>query len=356
MTKLATTTYVLPLTTVLRRRVLPAPGKVLVRQGQKVAPQDVIAQANFAAEHVLLDAARALQVSPKKVDKYIDRVAGEQVSEGDLLATGPRGIVRRTLRAPCDGKIVFIRNGQVLLQRSATPYELTAGLAGVVAELIPERGAVIEASGSLIQGVWGNGRSDFGVLQPAFENPAAILMSENLEVSQRGAIIVGGYIQDVGVLQAAADIPVRGLILASMSARLVEQALQMPFPILLTEGFGQIPMNSPAFKLLTTNSNRDVSLNAETFDSIQGFRPEVVIPLPVSGRPSTTPLPRAYAPDQKVRAVRAPYNAQVGVIMSLLPGMVTFSNGIRAEAADVRLESGERVAIPLANLEVLEYK
>lgn len=356
MTILATTTYVIPLTTILRQRVLPAPGKVMVRQGQKVGPQDVIAQANFTAEHVLLDAARALQVSPKKVDKYMDRVAGELVTEGDAIATGPRGIVRRTLRAPCDGKIVFIRNGQVLLQRSTTPFELTAGFAGVVAELIPERGAVIEASGGLVQGVWGNGRSDYGIMQAAVEHPAAILMPENLEVSQRGAMIVGGYIQDPAVLQAALDVPVRGLILASMSSRLIEQALEMPFPILLTEGFGQIAMNSAAFKLLTTNSNRDVSVNAEVFDSYQGYRPEIIIPLPVSGRPTTPPLPRVFAPDQKVRVVRAPFNAQVGVIMSLLPELVTFSSGVRAVAADVRMESGERIAIPLANLEVLEYK
>lgn len=63
---LASTTYVIPLTTIFRRRMLPAPGRLLVRQGQKVAPNDIVAEANLSAEHVLLDVARGLSVSPKK--------------------------------------------------------------------------------------------------------------------------------------------------------------------------------------------------------------------------------------------------------------------------------------------------
>jgi hypothetical protein len=92
------------------------------------------------------------------------------------------------------------------------------------------------------------------------------------------------------------------------------------------------------------------------FDIMRGTRPEVVIPLPISGKPSPASMPRDLAPNQRVRIVRAPYAARVGSILSLLPDLTTFPSGIRAEAAEIRLDSGEHVLAPLANLEVIEYK
>ena len=67
----------------------------------------------------------------------------------------------------------------------------------------------------------------------------------------------------------------------------------MRFPIMVTEGFGAIPMNSAAFKLLTTNNKREATVNAEHFDRYTGSRPEVIIPLPISSEPDE---PNPYEP------------------------------------------------------------
>jgi len=349
---LASVVHILPLTTIRRERVLPVPGRVLVRQGQKVAPRDVVAEASIAPEHLLLNVPRALGVTAKEAQDLIDRKVGELVNEGDLIA-GPVGLARRVLRAPVAGQIALIRDGKVLLEVDAPPYELRAGLAGVVSDLIADHGAVIETIGALVQGIWGNGRMEFGLMQNLLEAPDAKLSSDQLDVSLRGAVVLGGYCDEPKALRNAADVPLRGLILSSMAASLVPLALKMPFPVLVLRGFGHQLLDEASFKLLTTNQNREVSVNAVAFDRFSGTRPEVVIPLPSSSDPQLPMETEDFAAGQKVRLLRAVELSSVGTIRHIMDQPAVLPSGLRVKAAQVNLENGETVAVPLANLEIL---
>jgi hypothetical protein len=349
---LASVVHILPLTTIRRERALPVPGRVLVRQGQKVAPRDVVAEASITPEHLLLNVPRALGVTAKEAQGLIERAVGEPVNEGDLIA-GPVGLARRVLRAPVSGVIALIRDGKVLLEVDTLPHELRAGLAGVVSDLIADRGAVIETVGALVQGVWGNGRMEFGLMQNQLETPDAKLSSDQLDVSLRGAVVLEGYCDDPKALRNAADIPLRGLILSSMAAALVPLALKMPFPVLVLRGFGYQPLDEASFKLLTTNQNREVSVNAVAFDHFAGTRPEVVIPLPSSSDPQLPMETEDFTVGQKVRLLRAVEINSVGTIRHILDQPAVLPSGLRTAVAQVNLENGETVTVPLANLEVL---
>jgi hypothetical protein len=274
------------------------------------------------------------------------------VDEDDLIA-GPVGITRRVLRAPVSGQIVLIRKGKVLLEVDSAPYQLRAGLVGVVVDLIAERGAVIESVGALVQGVWGNGRLGFGLLQNQMETPNDKITPSDLDVSLRGAIALGGYCDDPDVLQAAADIPVKGLILTSMAASLVPMALRMPYALVVLRGFGEQPLDSASYKLLTSNQNREASLNGTSFNRFRGTRPEVVIPLPASSDPPQPSETEDFAAEQRVRLIRSKELHSVGVIQHISPQLTVLPNGLRAQTASVQLESGETVIVPLANLEIL---
>jgi hypothetical protein len=220
--------------------------------------------------------------------------------------------------------------------------------------LISERGAIIETAGGLVQGVWGNGRIDAGILTRVANQPEEVFSSDQLDVNQRGSILQAGFCEDAAVLEAAAALPVRGLILASISAALLPVASAMPFPILITEGFGLLPMNSAAFEVLTTPESVEVVLNAEAFDPVMFRRPEVIIPRPAAGTPPDDRKPLLLAPRQRVRVVRAPYRSRVGELIQLIQGVETLANGVQTMTASVRLENSELVVLPLANLELLE--
>ena len=245
---LAPINHILALTTVERERVLPVAGTVLAKLNQNVAPTDVIAEATWSREHVLIDVARTLDISLKVADRLIRVKVDDKVSEGKEIAVS-KGIIPRTLRAPRDGRVVAAGGGQVLMETGDTAVQLRAGLPGIVVQIIPYRGALIRTVGALIQGSWGNGRIDTGLLQNLTDKPDDVLVASRLDISMRGSVILAGIVHDADTLNAAAELPVRGLILSSIQPTLLPIAQQMRFPIVSIDGFGQFSMNSMAYKL-----------------------------------------------------------------------------------------------------------
>ncbi|HJS20018.1 MAG TPA: hypothetical protein VJ785_14820 [Anaerolineales bacterium] len=344
--------HVLPLTTIVRKRVLPVSGKVNMHVNQRVNPTDVVAEANFAREHVLLDVARQFGISAEAADKLIKVKEGESLAQGALVAE-KSGLIPQKIKTPRAGRVMVAGSGQVLMEVGNTHIELRAGLPGVVTQVIPDRGVIIRTAGALIQGVWGNGRIDNGLMVSLLEKPEDVLSAGRLDVSLRGSVILAGQVRDLDTLKTAAELPVRGLILSSLSSSLTASAYQMRYPILVTEGFGALPMNSAAFKLLTTNNKREATVNAEHFDRYTGSRPEVIIPLPISSEPDEPNPFEIFAVGQPVRMRRPPYAGMVGTIANLPAGLSLLPSGLRAASADVKLENGENVLVPLVNLEVV---
>jgi len=344
--------HIVGLTSIVRERLLPTTGTVLVRLNQKVSPNDVIAEANWAREHILLDVARTLGVSPAMADRLIKCKVDDRLAAGAEIAVG-KGLFPRSVAAPREGRVVVVGGGQVLMEVSESKIELCAGLAGTVIEIIANRGAVIQTAGALIQGVWGNGRIDSGLLVNLAEKPDDELTAARMDVSMRGFVILAGMVKDAEALKAAADLPVRGLILSSLFPSLIPLAREMRYPIIVTDGFGSLPMNSAAYKLLSTSAKLDVTVNAEAYDRYSGARPEVIISRPISTDPPALHEVETFIPGLQVRMRRPPAMGMIGSIVTVKPGLTTLLSGLRAPAAEVKLENGETVIAPLVNLEVV---
>jgi len=167
---LAPVTHILGLTTILRERLLPVPGVVNVRLNQRVSASEVVAEARWSREHVLLDVARNLGVSSLAADRLIRCKVGDELAANTLVASGG-GLFPREARTPREGRVVVVGGGRVLIEVGETNVELRAGLPGLVMQIVPERGVVIQTAGALIQGVWGNGRIETGMMVNLMEKP-----------------------------------------------------------------------------------------------------------------------------------------------------------------------------------------
>jgi hypothetical protein len=349
---LAPVVHVLPLTTLHRERLLPVPGRITVHVDQKVTPLDVVGEAHYGQGHLLIDVALNFGIPPEAAQRLIQVKAGEAVTKGETIAQRI-GLIPQTLRVPVNGRIILVGSGRILMEAGDGVFELRAALPGRVTRQISDRGVEITFNGALVQAEWGNGQLGLGLLLPVVSKADEELTIDKIDVSLRGSILLAGYCNDPAVLQAASELPVRGMILGSLSPALVPLAAQMQYPIIIVDGFGLKQMDSAAYLLLTTNARREVTLNAEPFDRQTGMRPEILIPLPVTEDP---PLPRdagSFSPGQSVRMTRAPNAGAVGTLAGLLPGLTVVPSGLRVAAADVKLDSGEQIVVPLANLEVL---
>ncbi|GAB4522846.1 MAG: hypothetical protein Fur0018_05140 [Anaerolineales bacterium] len=352
MSPLAQTSYILPLTVIRRKRALPIPGQVLVRQGQRVEPQTVVLQANLTPEHVLLNVAAGLGVPAAKATSWMQCHPGERLTQGDMIAASPKGLFQKVFRSPCDGKVMLVRGGMVLVEKEKEPTSLPAIYPGAVVDVVENNDVIIESSGALIECAWGNGKATAGVLRIAMNAADTVLQARDMDVSWRGAVVVSGTCKSVDVFSTGAETGIRGLVMGSMPPAMIPAAQKAPFPVLLTDGFGTQGMNLAAYELLSTSAERDVCLNGQPYHFHEGLRPEVFLPLPAT-KNLLPPAPREYAPEDLVRVITPPHRGMTGHILRILPDAKAYPGGALAPSAQIRLPDGTQVILPLANIQLL---
>jgi hypothetical protein len=333
---IAPVTHILPLTHIRRARLLPENGRVLVRAGQKVNATDIVAESPQQSRHVLVDVRNGLRLNRKEpLENYMDRRVGDRLQEGDVLAEAG-GFLKRIVRSPVDGDIVAITGGRVMIEVPDAPYTLQAGITGEVSEVIPERGVIIEADGALVQGVWGNGKIDLGMLLSLIRSPEDSITRDRLDVSMRGAVVLAGHCENADVFETAQQLPLRGLILSSLTADIIPAASSASFPVIVLEGIGNIPMNNSAYQIaVNQRKTRRIDSMLLPGNPFTGERPEILVNLPANGK--LAPEVEIFKAGQSVRVQTPPYTGQIGTLTKILPGRTRLSNGLRVPAGEVKV-------------------
>ena len=341
------------LTNIKRERVVPVAGDVLVRRMQKVSPTDVIVVASMAPRFMLIDIAQGLQVSPSRADEYLQRRSGENLVKGDIIA-GPVGVLKRVIRAPQAGQVKIAGEGKVLYETESPVYELQAGMEGTVTNIIPERGAIIETRGALVQGVWGNGKITYGIMQSISSDLLQEIVPEQLNIGFRGIIITAGFCRNPSVIETAGNIPIKGLVLGSMDSALIPQAKEADFPIMVIDGFGRKPLNRAAERILTAHKDKNIALNAQVYDPFLGNYPEVIISHSATSTPDSPLETDTLKAGKTVIIVNGLLSSRIGKIEKIYSQKRILPSGISTRVASVNLSGDETADIPLANLEIVE--
>jgi len=348
---------VTPLVTIRRERMLPVAGEVLVRVGETVGPADVVARCQLPGSMRVVDVSRALRVPRQRAERYLLKSPGDTVQENEVIAA-PRGLfgrLRRNCRSPVDGEVIDVRDGLILIESAGTTLELEAHLKGQVTNIMPSRGVVVSAAGALIQGFWGAGGEAEGVLKLVVDSPLKPLRARSIDVSCQGTIVVGGRILDEATLDQAVEARVRGMVVGSLDAVLIPYLRTLPFPVIVTEGFGTLPMSEPVFGLLHSSMGRETMVDAETSTRWGARRPEVIIPLRSDdGTPEDSRQPKALRVGDLVRVLRAPHLGALGTVIDLPDLPQSLESGSRVPSVLVEIDDADEAAvIPIGNVELV---
>jgi hypothetical protein len=346
-------TVISPLTIVRKERRLPGRGDILVREGDRVEPVQVIGRAMVPGEFRIVNLAQMLGVPRRAVRRYLKVKPGQEVRKGDVLAARG-GLAGRVCRAPIEGTVTGIGGGRLIIESPPQVVEVRAGYPGVVKRVLREEGVVIQIAGALIQGAWGNQQEGFGVLRLLTDAREKPLRGRMIDASCRGANQIAGILNPVEVLNQAIEMQVRGIIVGSLAPELWEKAVQAPFPIVATEGLRSIPMSPRAFQLLSTYNGREAVVDGHFAGGPSILRPEIIVPLPAE--PGTGPLELPATPlkiGDMVRVVRPPYVGQTGTIVALLnTGRLATGSHIPIVKVTVLGEESP-IPVPVFNLEVI---
>lgn len=355
MNYLPSITKVRALTNIKRQRLLSTPGEVVVRPSQEVSPVQVVARASQETGFQILHASKMLGVAPEELPDYLLIEEGTAVQRGMPIMHGKRNLLGRTKRyaSPIDGVLYQIRKGYLILQHTPTLVEVRAMMHSRVTSIIPNRGVILETTGSLIQAKWDSGKEAYGNLRVIAQAPDDLLKSDGIGSDFHGTIVVIGRIENRGLLQQIENNGARGVITGSMPSDLCQAARSLSYPVFLTDGIGYQTMAEPIFQLLQQSEDRELTL-FKRMPGIRGSRPEIVIPLPTAHVSEQSSTPEASVEvGQRVRVLRYKTGSPMGTVVALHSHPRLTAIGTRMPGADVELQSGEVVFVPFTNLELI---
>jgi hypothetical protein len=282
-------------TLVRKVRRIPVPGEILVKVGDSVTPQTVVARGTVVNPDIR-DVSVALQlgVHQEETEKYLLKKKGDKVKAGEVIAIRRSFFGRSTklCRSPIDGTIEDFSksSGKALIRGEPLPIEVKAHIPGKVVETIPGEGAVIECEATLIRGMFGVGGETLGGLVIPVERADEVLTTEHVLDEHRGKVLVGGSIVTIDALRRASKVGVNGIVVGGVDQKDLTEILgyeigigvtgkeTIGFTLILTEGFGVQPMDERTFNLLKLNRDRVASIDGSTQIRTRMLRPEVIIP------------------------------------------------------------------------------
>lgn len=269
------------------KRSLPRGGvKIDVRVGQEVMPGDILGEGMAPAGFRTIYLAKELGVDPHLAQNYLKRHLGQTIYQGELLASreGFWSFGKKNILAPTDGIIDLYdpRTGNLKIKHLPKKIPVASGVYGTVDKVDHEAGIVLLRSvASIIYGVLGSGKERGGLLKIR-GSAADWIGARQISQEMKGHILVGGGTIFLDALEKAVNIGLAGLISGGINARdyksMADGGWNQPqkhwsdvgLSLLVTEGFGSIPIGEDIFQLLLKHQ--------EKYALLDGNRARLILP------------------------------------------------------------------------------
>jgi len=357
---------------VRKTRELPVPGRILCGQGDAVTPDAVVGRAELLGDLNILRIPEILGIEPFEAVKGLKVDEGAAIAAGDLVCehVGLFGLFRSRYHSPVDGAVEFVsrRTGHLGVRLAPHAIELRAYVQGTVTGVEPDKSVTIESRGAFIQGIFGVGGERYGTIRMLDGGPKTILGPAKIPGDASGQVLVGGTRPTLEALQRAAKAGAAGLVVGSIDDYALTGYLgydlgmavtgheDVPMTVIVTEGFGWLPVAERTHSLLRSLEGRAASINGATQVRAGAVRPEIIVAREETEAPSPA-AERDPAAGLRigafVRIIRAPHFGATAEVIALPADPQPIETGARTRVLKARLDNGDIVTIPRANVELL---
>jgi len=219
---------------------------------------------------------------------------------------------------------------------------LTAGVGGEVVKLLPEKAVLLQTAAVIIRGVVGCGEDSEGEVRIVADYDEAISL-DGVGRDGAGGLLVGGYVPALEVLRKAEAVGVRGIVCGGADFATVDKA---NLPLLITEGFGRIPLNRRVFDFLRGVEGRHVFLSPE--------RRELLVARYREDEEDRRELMEA----QSVEVTTAFAEIQPGMEVQVLAGDVFGRTGrvekVLGDRVEVKVDGGGKMVVAGRNVGIIK--
>jgi hypothetical protein len=354
-----------------KQRRLPLPGETLVTKGQKVTGDDVVARTALPGNVQTVNVGGLLGVPPEDVPSLMAKKVGDTVKKDEVIALskGFLGLFKSEVKSPVAATIENVSQvtGQVILREAPEPVQVDAYIEGVVSEVIPREGVVVETEASFVQGIFGVGGEVRGTIKVIVKSPDEVVTGQQMDASCAGRVLVGGSLITSEAIEAALSHRAKAIIAGGIEDATLRKFLgydigvaitgseKKGLTLVATEGFGRMRMAQRTFDLLKSLEGRMASVNGATQIRAGVIRPEVIVPTTEKGEESThSQVEGGLALGVPVRIIRQPHFGEIGKVTNLPVELQNIETEAKCRVLEVELESGQRTTLPRANVEIIE--
>lgn len=361
-------------TTIRATRRLPILGDVLVEEGEKVGFDTVVARTSVPGGVEIVKLVYLLGIDPDEVAMYMRKKVGDNVQKDEVIAEkkGFLGMFRSVAKSPTMGVVQQVSEltGQVTISEPPVPLEVKAYIPGQVEKVLPNEGVMVRIDGALIQGIFGIGGETHGIIAFAVDSPDEMLTIDKIRDDYSGKVVVGGSLVRVDALRKAISLGAKGVVVGGIEDKDLSDFLgyeigvaitgheNVGLTLIITEGFGRMRMSDRTFNLLKKLEGKEAAINGATQIRAGVIRPEIIVPqLDTGTRPQMSEdfVPqKGMEPGMAVRIIREPDFGKIGKIVSLPVDLQVVDTESPVRVLEVELEDGRTVAVPRADVEIIE--
>ena len=354
-------------------RRLPLLGDVLVNKGDKVTPDVIVARTELPGEPHAVNVANILGIEPEDIEHFMVKKIGDHVKKDEPIAQYRAffGLINRPAPSKVEGTIELISpvTGQVTIREANIPVEIDAYIEGVVKDVMPREGVIIQCTGAFIQGIFGVGGETTGNIKMVATSPDQVLDAAMITPEHKDLIIVGGSLVTGAALKRASEVGAKGVVAGGIIDKdLVEflgydigvaitGAEDINITVIITEGFGRIRMADKTFNLLKELEGESVSMNGATQIRAGVMRPEIIAPRHKAQHAAELTEEKAsegLVPGTPIRVIREPYFGMLAEVVELPPELQKIETEAHVRIMTVKLRDGRIVTVPRANVEIIE--